>query len=267
MKTRSSTNGETGPSQTSPAPSATPAVGAHKVPTPSPDRRARRRATTRQSLIDAARRLFAARGVENTRINEITDEADVGFGSFYNHFDSKDAIVEAVLSEAIAAQGEAIDALTRQLEDPAEVVCVAHSHFVNLAREDPEWAWLLIRLDVSHQALLAALGPFARRDIARGIKTGRFQVASKRIALFAAGGALLAVMRSVLDGQAPKDAARFHAEGVLRLVGLSSAEAADVALRCAAGARKPGARSSGARLGSMPSPGAGGSRRATPGDA
>jgi AcrR family transcriptional regulator len=240
MRVRSPTDGEAGISRTPPARSGQPGAGRRGRPATSPDRRARRRATTRQSLIDAARRLFAARGVENTRINEITDEADVGFGSFYNHFDSKDAIVEDVLSDAIAAQGDAVDALTRQLEDPAEVVCVAHSHFVNLARVDPEWAWLLIRLDVSHQALARALGPFARRDIARGIKTGRFHVANKRTALFAAGGALLAVMRSVLDGQAPRDVARFHSEGVLRLFGLSSAEAADVAARCAAAARAPG---------------------------
>jgi AcrR family transcriptional regulator len=224
------------------SPQAPPGPRRRKSPGSFPDRRARRRATTRQSLIDAARRLFAARGVENTRINEITDEADVGFGSFYNHFDSKDAIIGAVLSEAIAAQGEAVDALTRQLDDPAEVVCVAHSHFVNLAREDPEWAWLLIRLDVSHQALLGALGPYARRDLARGIRSGRFHVANKRTALFAAGGALLAVMRAVLDGQAPADVARFHAEGVLRLFGLSSTEATEVAARCAAGARAGRAR-------------------------
>ena len=256
MKTQSSTHGEAALSQTPPAPSGSEPASPRKSQA-SPDRRARRRATTRQSLIDAARRLFAARGVENTRINEITDEADVGFGSFYNHFDSKDAIVEAVLSDAIAAQGDAVDALTRELDDPAEVVCVAHGHFVNLARDDPEWAWLLIRLDVSHQALLAALGPFARRDIARGIKTGRFRVPDSRTALFAAGGALLAVMRSVLDGQAPKDASRFHAEGVLRLFGLSSVEAADVAARCAAGARASGTGGTRARVGSTHSRGAG----------
>jgi len=242
MTSQSPTGGEAGMARTPSAPSSRQAEGQRKSPTPSPDRRARRRATTRQSLIDAARRLFAARGVENTRINEITDEADVGFGSFYNHFDSKDAIVEAVLSEAIAAQGKTVDVLTRHLDDPAEVVCVAHTHFVNLARDDPEWAWLVIRIDVSHQALLGALGPFAQRDLARGIKTGRFEVANKRTALFGAGGALLAVMRSVLDGQAPRDVARFHAEGVLRLFGLSSLEAADVAARCVAGTRAGRAR-------------------------
>jgi AcrR family transcriptional regulator len=213
----------------------TPTSTADSSPAVSPDRRARRRANTRQRLLDAARRLFAAHGVDNTRINEITDEADVGFGSFYNHFASKDAIVEAVLLEAITAQGKAVDVLTRELTDPAEVVCAAHRYFVNLARRDPDWGWLLVRLDVSHGVLLDALGPFARRDLARGIKTGRFHVADNRTALFAAGGALLAVMRAVLDGHAPKDADRFHAEGVLRLFGLSREEAANVAARDGSG--------------------------------
>ena len=195
------------------------------------DRRTRRREATRRSLMEAARGLFAAKGVEATRINEITEAADVGFGSFYNHFDSKDTIVQAVLAEAVAAQGAELDTLTAELDDPAEVISVAHRYFVALARADPDWGWLLVRLDVSHNIMLEALGPFARRDLARGIRAGRLQVADKRTTLFAAGGALLAVMRAVLDGQAPKEAERFHAEGVLRLFGLSPRDAAAVAAR------------------------------------
>lgn len=115
----------------------------------------------RRKLLDAAKALFAHQGVENTRINEITDEADVGFGSFYNHFDSKEAIVEAVLGEEVAAQGTALASVTADLDDPAEVVAVAHRYFVNLARTDPDWGWLLIRLDLSQKISLEALGPFA----------------------------------------------------------------------------------------------------------
>jgi AcrR family transcriptional regulator len=199
--------------------------------TPVRDRHARRRERTRGRLIEAAKALFARQGVENTRINEITEEADVGFGSFYNHFDSKEAIVEAVLTETISAQGAAIAALTSELEDPAEVISAAHRYFVRRARTDREWAWLLIRLDVSHNVVLAALGPFGRRDLRRGIKAGRLDVSDERTALFAFGGALLAVMRAVLDGDAPKDADIYHAEGVLRLVGLSREDAAEVARR------------------------------------
>ena len=198
---------------------------------PPTDRHARRRELTRRRLLDAARALFARQGIANTRINEITDEADVGFGSFYNHFDSKEAIVEAVVGEAVAAQGEELAFVTADLDDPAEVVAAAHRYFVNLARTDPEWGWLLIRLDASEKIGLRALGPFARRDLERGIREGRFRVPNRRVALLAAGGALLGVMQDVLDGRAPKDADRHHAEGVLRLFGLSAADAADVARR------------------------------------
>lgn len=202
-----------------------------KPSAPSSDRHARRRERTRAQLVEAAKRLFARKGVEGTRINEITDEADVGFGSFYNHFESKEAIVEAVLSETVASQGAAIDAAVARLEDPAEVIAAAHRHFVRMARSDPNWAWLLVRLDVSHSVVLGALGPFAQRDIRRAVKAGRVHVSNERLALVACGGALLAVMRAVLDGQAPKDADVYHAEGVLRLLGLPAAEAAEVARR------------------------------------
>jgi AcrR family transcriptional regulator len=172
---------------------------------------------------------MSEKGMEGVAINEITEAADVGFGSFYNHFESKEAIVDAVLAEAVAAQGEAIDAATAELDDLAEVVAAAHRSLLNLARSDPDWGWLLIRLDLSLS--LRALGPFARRDLERGIKAGRFQVPNKRVALFAMGGALLGVMRDVLDGQAPKAADRHHAEGVLRMLGLTAADAAEVVRR------------------------------------
>jgi AcrR family transcriptional regulator len=182
-------------------------------------------------LLAAARTLFARQGVDSTRINEITDEADVGFGSFYNHFAGKGAILEAVMADTVAAQGTAVDALTSGLDDPAEVIAVAHRYFVRLARTDPEWAWLLIRLDVSHALVMKALGPFARRDLKRGVASGRLHVPDERTALQAAGGALLAVMRSVLDGDAHRHADIHHAEGVLRLFGLPCDDAATVARR------------------------------------
>jgi AcrR family transcriptional regulator len=198
---------------------------------PQPDRHARRREQTRRQLLAAARALFARQGVDNTRINEITEEADVGFGSFYNHFESKEAIVEAVLSETLAAQGAALASVTADIEDPAEVVAAAHRYFVNLARSDPEWGWLLIRLGTAQTTVLQALAPFAQRDLERGVKAGRFQVPNLRVALYGSGGALLMVMRDVLDGNAPKRADRDHAEGVLRMLGLSAKDAAEVACR------------------------------------
>jgi hypothetical protein len=82
------------------------------------------------------------------------------------------------------------------------VIAAAHRLFVRRARSDPDWGWLLVRLDVSHNVMLAALGSFARRDLRRAIKASRLRVSNDQVALVGAGGALLAVMRAVLDGRA-----------------------------------------------------------------
>jgi AcrR family transcriptional regulator len=49
----------------------------------------RRKARTRQALVDAAVRLIAEGRGERASIQEITEAADIGFGSFYNHFVSR----------------------------------------------------------------------------------------------------------------------------------------------------------------------------------
>jgi len=206
-------------------------VTAGATPEERPTRGARRRAQTRARLLDAARALFARQGVDATAIAEITEHADVGFGSFYNHFASKEEIVEVVLSEALDAQGEIVDALTEQLEDPAEVVAVAHRHFVAQSREDPHLGWLLVRLDASHRVMTRALGSRARRDLERGIASGRFDVADAGVAFFDTAGALMLVMRGVLDGNLGPEADIHHAEGVLRVLGLTPEDAAEVAHR------------------------------------
>jgi AcrR family transcriptional regulator len=198
---------------------------------PAPTRGARRRAQTRAQLLDAARTLFARQGVDATAIAEITEQADVGFGSFYNHFASKEEIVEVIVSDALEAQGRIVDALTSDLEDPAEIVAVAHRYFVRQTRSDPILGWLLVRLDASHRVMTQALGERARRDIARGIASGRFNVADPEVAFLDTAGALLLVMRAVLDGDAGPGADSSHAEGLLRILGLTPEDAAEVAHR------------------------------------
>lgn len=57
------------------------------------DGRARRGDRTRAALVDAALTLFAARGVEETSIDEITQSARVAKGTFYVHFERKQDVL------------------------------------------------------------------------------------------------------------------------------------------------------------------------------
>lgn len=195
------------------------------------DRGARRRARTRARLLGAARELFAEQGIDATTIQQITEHADVGFGTFYNHFDDKDAIVQAVLEDLTGPQVERVAGIRDRTDDPAEIVAIAHRNFLELAEQDPEWGWLLIRLDVSHRALTRTLGPQALEDIQHGIDSGRFQVDDIASTLNATGGALLGTTRAVLDGTLGDGAGERHAELVLRMLGLDPAEAAEIARR------------------------------------
>jgi len=112
---------------------------------PLPGRHARRRERTRTQLVDAARTLFARQGIDNTRINEITEEADVGFGSFYNHFAAKQDLFDAAMDEVLEEHGAMLDELTAGIDDPAEVFTMSIRITARFPRSHPELAQILSR--------------------------------------------------------------------------------------------------------------------------
>jgi AcrR family transcriptional regulator len=61
----------------------------------SSDRRSRRSAELRERLFRAALSLFAEKGFAETTVEDITNAADVGKGTFFNYFPSKDHILLA----------------------------------------------------------------------------------------------------------------------------------------------------------------------------
>jgi AcrR family transcriptional regulator len=64
-------------------------------PASQPDRRSRRSAELRERLFLAALDLFAKKGFAETTVEDITNAADVGKGTFFNYFPSKDHILLA----------------------------------------------------------------------------------------------------------------------------------------------------------------------------
>lgn len=86
-----------------------------------PPRRERRRAETRERLFRSALQLFAQRGFTATTISHITEAADVGKGTFFNYFPSKEHIFTA-LAEIQLGNVQAALEDARRGEEPIGIV-------------------------------------------------------------------------------------------------------------------------------------------------
>jgi AcrR family transcriptional regulator len=194
----------------------------------------RQRLRTRRLLLDAGRTLIAAKGVSGLRIQEVTEEADVALGSFYNYFQSKEALLEAVITESLSDLTSAIITNVDDDTDPAEVVALANVRVIRLAYDEPDFARLIVNIGHSEALFGDAVHPYARIAVERGIESGRFVVADIEVLLTAVIGGAFALIREILDGRHGAHAHRAFARHVLASLGLPPKEAETI-VRVAAG--------------------------------
>ncbi len=196
-----------------------------------PGRRERKAEETRRRLLEATREQMAEGGPESITIQSITAKADIGQGTFYNYFDSRDAVIDAVIFEVVESLGQRLDALTANMSDAAEIYSYSTRHLMHTAVSDPVWGWLVVRLGIAQQGLLGVLGPRASRDIQIGVDSGRFTIDSVTFASAMTFGSLLTVMQEYLQGHLTEDPSELYAETLLRMVGISPSEAYEIAHR------------------------------------
>jgi AcrR family transcriptional regulator len=194
----------------------------------------RRKARTRAALVSAARALLTSRDPGEVSIQEITDAADVGFGSFYNHFMSKQELFEAAVDEVIEEHGAMLDQITADIRDPAEVFAASVRITARFPKTQPEMAKIIDRVGPRYLTASHGLAPRALRDLQHAKDAGRLTFADPTVAIACAGGALLGVMH--LGLLAPEPSAIDHAAdelavNLLRMFGLADDDAREVAGR------------------------------------
>jgi AcrR family transcriptional regulator len=141
------------------------------TPQLAPGRRERRRREIHERIIDAAVGLFQRKGFNSTTALEIADHADVAEKTFYNHFPTKQHLIEelagrslattaALLAEAREAPGTTADRLRRFCERAADV---AERGSRELTRE--------VLLELVRVAQVDGIGPEHHRQLHVAIST------------------------------------------------------------------------------------------------
>ena len=209
-------------------------------------RGARRRRETRSRLLEAALRLMAEKGMEGVAINEITEAADVGFGSFYNHFESKEAVYAALLDWVFKDFADAMEEALVAVSDPAEVIAASVRYTMMRALREPIWGQFLVREGFSAQSMDHGLGRRLLRDMKKGIAANRLSVNDPLMSFAVIGGTILGAISLALQlgSQQGQQSATFKQLGpnlehlperaakvALEVLGLGRAEAEKVANR------------------------------------
>lgn len=188
----------------------------------------RRKASTRARIVEAAERLMRDRGVEAVTIQDITDAADVGHGTFYLHFKTKGEVLRPLIEHLSDQVHVRVDRAAHGATDPALRMALGLRILIRAIAEDPLWSWYA-RSGTSFSELVSQMGTPPAEDMRKGLKSGRYNVADLPATQNFINGAFVGMITSLSEGADVDETADMTAELVLRVLGVSAEEAAQIA--------------------------------------
>lgn len=103
------------------------------------------RTRRQEEILDAAARFFAARGYSEANIQELADLLQVGKGTIYRYFPTKEALFLATVDRMMQQLTDAIDAGIDAVEDPVEQLVGAVNAYLRFFADHTEATELLIQ--------------------------------------------------------------------------------------------------------------------------
>jgi AcrR family transcriptional regulator len=191
----------------------------------------RRRRRFRQVLIEAGYEVMARKGIDSATISEIAEFADVGAGTVYNYFASKDELAMCVMDLLMDRLSQRIEAVTNGFTDPAQVYAFGIRNVMKAATTDQRWRWLLRRSEVIAGAMYRVMGPYAIRDIRNAVLAGRYRVEDPELAWRQATHAIVGFSAAVCDKNILPGKMDEAVVNLLGMVGVKRNEAWEIARR------------------------------------
>ncbi len=192
------------------------------------DRRKRR---NREALIQAGYEVMARKGIDAATMSEIAELADVGAGTVYNYFASKDELAMSVMEQVMERLAQRIEAVTNSFSDPAQVYAFGIRVVMKAAISDQRWRWLLRRSEVIAGAMYRVMGPYAIRDIRNAVAAGRYRVEDAELAWRQATHAIVGFSLAVCDKNILPEKIDEAVVNLLGMVGVNREEAWEIARR------------------------------------
>src|SRR3954468_14479363 len=196
-------------------------------------------------IMDAARQVFQAEGLDGASLRAIANAAGYTPAALYFHFDSKEAIYAEVLRQSLAELGKAIAAAIARARTPADRLRAAAMAFFRYYTDNPgdlDLGFYLFRGgmkprglgkerdEILNAALELALRPISDAAQALGARRGEARLLVADVFAHAAGLLLLAHPGRIrlFGASAPRLMERFVERATLALVGKKKTSKRDV---------------------------------------
>lgn len=192
---------------------------------------ARRRQKNLEALLQAGREVMGEKGIDAATMLEIAERADIGAGTVYSFFRSKDELAIAVLESLMTDLGNRIERVTDTFEDPAQVYAFGVRTLLDTCITDLRWRQLLTRSEKMAGAMFRQMGPFATRDLKNATRAGRFRIDDADLVWRMANHAIMGVALAVTQGEMPATQVEDCVARILCMTGITLDEARDLAAR------------------------------------
>ena len=143
-----------------------------------PDRRQRRSAETREQLFRAALRLFAEKGFAETTVEDITNAADVGKGTFFNYFPSKEHILIAFSDMQLSKLQATVDQMRARPEPMRSFFRAMTLRMTEEPSKSPDVVRALLQANLSSSSVRSVM--LERSARAEGLLTQLVQIGQER---------------------------------------------------------------------------------------
>lgn len=184
-----------------------------------------RKARTRAALLAALQDLLLDPELGTVSVPPVVSRCGVSQGTFYNHFDSLPAAIDAIGALLLTEHTRVLETVTSGAAGPAEIVARSARQTLMLLAFRPDVGRLLFDSGLPADRFLGGVRAHLHQDLQRGIDAGAFTVTDFQVVSTVYAGVIMGASLDIHRGRLPVEAVPTVVEHLLGLLGVDATEA------------------------------------------
>lgn len=196
---------------------------------PDPRESGTKRERTRNRLLTATQELLLERSAGSLTIRDVSHQAELSHGTFYNYFDTVEALLDNLALLYTVTHAHLMARVTAGVTDLGEVFALSTRQTLRFIVESPNYGKYLFDVGLPMDHFLRGIRMHLHADVQRGVKSGAFAVDDLDLTVSMVAGGMLGMALDVYRQILPADTIDEGAARLLQQVGVKPARAKKLA--------------------------------------